>query len=257
MLRPQTLWEGRLPLVISILFAAAIWIYGGAYGKAGLLLPAFVLWFFRDPHREPPGEIVRAVLSPADGRVTAVEEASANPLPGEDWPLWARWRISIFLSVFDVHVNRAPLAARVVSIEHAKGEFRDARDPQSAKKNERMTWRLDAGNGRSVEVRQITGAIARRIVAWRKEGDMLASGERFGMIRFGSRTDLFLPADFNVLVSPGDRVRGGLTVVAGLLDSPLPRASAQEPSVAGRTSADAAPEKPLVASPKPSTETKA
>jgi phosphatidylserine decarboxylase len=124
-------------------------------------------------------------------------------------------RVGIFLSVFDVHTNRAPIDGRVVYRRHRPGLFLDARRPECSEKNESMTWAFE--NPRvTVVVRQIAGAIARRIVAWANVGDELKKGERFGMIRFGSRTELYLPLNAEVLVKVGDHVFGGSTIVARL-----------------------------------------
>ena len=177
------------------------------------ILPAaallFSFYFFRDPEREPPADPL-AIVSPADGLVTEVEKVSARPFGGG-----SGWRISIFLSVFDVHVNRSPIAGRVLHSEFKPGKFLDARHTDAHSKNQSRTWQIgEESTGRTVEVRQITGAIARRIVAWSQPGDVLERGERFGMIRFGSRTDLFLPENVEILAKPGDRVAGTASALA-------------------------------------------
>lgn len=213
----RTLREARLPLVAAALPAAAAFdavVWRGWHPlwlAAGLPL-GFVLWFFRDPERKIPAA-EGVLLAPADGVVRAVEARPANPPPG--WPPDAAARVSVFLSVFDVHVNRSPCAGRVWSAEYRPGRFLDARDESSAFRNEAMTWRIrPAEGGGDVVVRQIAGAVARRIVAWKKPGDSLAAGERFGMIRFGSRTDLFLPEGWEACVRPGARARAGVTPLA-------------------------------------------
>jgi phosphatidylserine decarboxylase len=206
-MRIRTLREG------GWIFAAILVAGAAALAFAPWLLPvpaaaaAFCLAFFRDPERTiPPAP--DAVVSPADGLVTRVEEAEEESMPGGRC-----LRVSVFLSVFDVHVNRSPVAGEIVSVRHQPGNFFDARREDSASRNERQTWVIRSGGG-TVVVRQITGAIARRIVAWAGVGDRVGKGERIGMIRFGSRTDLFLPPEAEVLVKPGDRVRGGSSVVA-------------------------------------------
>lgn len=182
-----------LPL-LSIVFALAL---------------LFTLYFFRDPERvPPPGE--NTAVSPADGRVTTVDEIEE----GEFLKTRLR-RIGIFLSVLDVHVNRAPLAGEVLHSEPKHGRYLDARNPLSSVLNVSRSW-VFSGPAGTVIVRQITGAIARRICPWAVVGDKLARGERFGMIRFGSRTELLLPLDAEILVRPGDHVRGGETPVARL-----------------------------------------
>jgi len=178
--------------VLSILFA-------------GLLL--FTLYFFRNPERVPSGDESTAV-SAADGVVTTIDEVDE----GEFLKTKMR-RIGIFLSVFDVHVNRSPIAGEVTHSEPKPGGFLDARDPQSSILNQSRTWVISGPVG-TILVKQITGAIARRICPWAVVGDTLGRGERFGMIRFGSRTEVFLPMDAEVLVKLGDRVRGGETPIA-------------------------------------------
>lgn len=174
----------------------------------GLLL--FCLWFFRDPERKPPADPSLAV-SPADGTVTLVDEV-------EEKQYFKRRmkRVSIFLSVFDVHVNRTPIAGEVLFTEGRGGLYLDARKPEASLLNESLLWVFGSKGHpeKSVAVKQITGAIARRIVPWAQPGEQMERGERFGMIRFGSRTDLYLPLDAEVLVSIGQKVKGGETEVA-------------------------------------------
>jgi phosphatidylserine decarboxylase len=167
----------------------------------------FTIYFFRDPKRIPVGGDDVAV-APADGLVTTVDEVEEQEF------LKARVRrIGIFLSVLDVHVNRTPIAGEVLHSEPKPGRFLDARDPMSSLLNVSRSWVFSGPCG-TVMVRQITGAIARRICPWAVVGDHLARGERFGMIRFGSRTEILLPLDAEILIQPGDRVRGGETPVA-------------------------------------------
>ena len=185
--------------LLSIIFALAL---------------LFTLYFFRDPERvPPPGENV--AVSPADGLVTTVDEVEE----GEILKTRLR-RIGIFLSVLDVHVNRAPLAGEVLHSEPRPGRYLDARNPLSSVLNVSRSW-VFSGPAGTVIVRQITGAIARRICPWAVVGDKLARGERFGMIRFGSRTELLLPLDSEILVRPGDHVHGGETPVARMKQKPV------------------------------------
>jgi phosphatidylserine decarboxylase len=177
---------------LSILFAA-------------LLL--FCFYFFRDPEREPPGDETLAV-SPADGVVVEVKKTAENRFMNSPVK-----RVTIFLSIFDVHVNRAPIAGKITHSEATSGRFFDARNPASSKMNARRTWAI-RGRGMTIVVRQITGAVARRICAWKQVGEMVERGERFGMIRFGSRTEVDLPLDTEILVKSGERVRGGQTPIA-------------------------------------------
>jgi phosphatidylserine decarboxylase len=174
-----------------------------------LALILYTFAFFRDPERVVPTDPA-AVVAAADGIVTdivEIEEPDALKIRTR--------RVGIFLSVFDVHTNRAPIDGRVTYRQHRKGLFLDARRPECSEKNESMTWAFQ--NPRvTIVVRQLTGAIARRIVGWAQVGDELKKGERFGMIRFGSRTEVYLPLAATVLVKVGDRVAGGSTVIAQL-----------------------------------------
>jgi len=174
-----------------------------------LALFLFSLYFFRDPERCPPPDEMLAV-SPADGVAVEVVETAETKIINRPVK-----RIAIFLSIFDVHVNRAPISGEITYSEAAKGKFLDARNPASSEVNARRTWAI-RGNGWTVVVRQITGAIARRICAWKKVGETVERGERFGMIRFGSRTEVDLPRESEVLVKPGDKLRGGETAIARL-----------------------------------------
>jgi phosphatidylserine decarboxylase len=167
----------------------------------------FTLYFFRDPERIPPKDDHLAV-SPADGVVTTVDEVEETEFLNKKVR-----RIGIFLSVLDVHINRAPLAGEVTHSEPKPGKFLDARNPKSSFLNQSRTW-VFSGPVATVMVKQITGAIARRICPWAVVGDKLERGERFGMIRFGSRTEMFFPLEAEVLVKLGDKVRGGETPVA-------------------------------------------
>jgi phosphatidylserine decarboxylase len=171
-----------------------------------ILLACFFLWFFRDPERRipaGPGEIV----SPADGVVTEAEwiETAGG----------SRFRISIFLNVFDVHVNRSPVAGTVKVVEHRQGGFLNAMKPESVVMNEQTLVVIDAG-GYEVSYKQIAGLLARRIVCAVKVGDRLERGQRVGMIKFGSRTDVLMPADAVPKVKSGTRVKGGSTILAVL-----------------------------------------
>ena len=172
-----------------------------------ILLAAFFLWFFRDPHRTiPAGEGL--VVSPGDGVVT--EAARIVTAEGE------RQRISIFLSVLNVHVNRSPIAGVVTEVRYQKGLYLNAMNPASAERNEQNSVTVRAEDGAEVTFRQIAGLLARRIVFHRKQGDRVARGERVGLIKFGSRVDVILPADVQVLVQPKMRVAGGRSVLAKL-----------------------------------------
>jgi phosphatidylserine decarboxylase len=197
--------KGILGILGILLIASFIWCRPLAllWGLAIL----FVLYFFRDPDRLSP-EDPEIAVAPADGHVVAIEDRL------ESEGLMRRMIcISIFLSVFDVHVNRTPIAGRVTYSEGKKGKYLDARNPDSAHENARRLWIIE-GPRVTVAVRQITGAIARRIVPWSKVGDQLTQGQKFGMIRFGSRTELYVPEGSKVLVRVGESVRGGETPMA-------------------------------------------
>jgi phosphatidylserine decarboxylase len=176
-----------------------------------LLLFLFTIAFFRDPDRAVPAD-PSLIVAPADGTVRDIVELDENEVVRTKTR-----RVGIFLSIFDVHTNRAPIDGRIIYREHHEGLCLDARDPDCPEKNEAMTWGFENPRGTFV-VRQLTGAIARRIVAWAGVGDELKKGERFGMIRFGSRTELYLPLEAKVLVKTGDHVSGGSTVIARLPD---------------------------------------
>jgi phosphatidylserine decarboxylase len=176
-----------------------------------LALFLFTIAFFRDPNRPVPAG-PNLIVAPADGRVRDIVDLDEKEILKTKTR-----RVGIFLSIFDVHTNRAPIDGRIVYRQHHAGLCLDARDPNCSEKNEAMTWAFENPRGRIV-VRQLTGAIARRIVAWANVGDKLKKGERFGMIRFGSRTELYLPLNAEVLVKTGDHVSGGSTVIARLPD---------------------------------------
>jgi len=205
----RALFEGRWIFAILAIFWVVSLLVVPVFSLliAGMIL--FSLYFFRDPERAVPADESLAV-SPADGVVVAIEEVEE-----EEYLHCRVKRIVIFLSVLDVHVNRAPCEGEVIHSVSAKGKFLDARNPESSKANARRTWVFRTMYG-DVIVRQITGAIARRIVAWSRVGDRVQRGERFGMIRFGSRTEVDFPLSAQILVKPGDKVAGGATAVARL-----------------------------------------
>jgi phosphatidylserine decarboxylase len=204
--------------------AAAILAWPGALGLALAAVPLaaliFVLAFFRDPHRPIPGD-ESCVVSPADGRVTDIVEVAGAPFVGGP-----AVRIGIFLSVFNVHVNRSPLRGRVAHVAHRPGGYLDARDPDCPDENEAQDLGIEvadsSGGSYPVLVRQIAGLIARRIVCRVREGETLDRGARYGMIKFGSRTELYIPRErvAALEVKIGDRVRGGLDVLARVGDDP-------------------------------------
>jgi phosphatidylserine decarboxylase len=194
---------GAVPLALAGAAGLAGWT---ALGGLCLALTLFVAFFFRNPPREIPGD-EHTVVSPADGRVL-----EAGEIELEDGR--KALRIAIFLSIFDVHVNRAPVSGRVVSIERAGRRFLAAFDRRAATENVRLTLTLETADGVRVPVTQITGLVARRIVCHPEIGEWVPRGARFGLIRFGSRTDVVLPPGCELLVAKGDRVKGGSSAVA-------------------------------------------
>lgn len=205
MARDGILWV-VVPLAAAIVAAA----FGLWYLAAPLLvLAAFMAYFFRDPRRTAPDD-PSVVVSPADGRVTRVERVSPAQ---EDSPTL----VSIFLSPFDVHINRSPIAGEVTDVVYTKGRFRMATREDASIVNEQNALTI-RGERVTVVCKQIAGILARRIVCWKRAGEKVELGERIGLIKFSSRTDLLLPREIDVQVKAGDRVRGGVTIVGRLMD---------------------------------------
>jgi len=191
------------------LIAAAVvvgWFAQPVWATVPLALAIFFLWFFRDPERIIP-DAAGAVVSPGDGKVTDASIVSVN---GEK-----QARISIFLSVFDVHVNRSPVAGVVREVRYQRGKFLNAMNQTSADQNEQNIVRVE-GDGQVVVFKQIAGLLARRIVFYPKVGDRLERGQRVGLIKFGSRVDVLFDAAGVLQVKVGDRVRGGESILAYL-----------------------------------------
>ena len=208
-MRWQTLYEGRWIFVVLAALTIASWLFIPWLSLVFFALIAYTFAFFRDPERVSPTDS-DTVVAAADGVVADIMEVEEQ----EVLKTKAR-RVGIFLSVFDVHTNRAPVDGRITYRQHREGLCLDARSPECSNKNESMTWAFENPRATLV-VKQLTGAIARRIVGWSQVGDELKKGERFGMIRFGSRTEVYLPLDATVLVKVGERVVGGATVIARL-----------------------------------------
>ncbi|MBV9183740.1 MAG: phosphatidylserine decarboxylase family protein [Acidobacteria bacterium] len=206
-----------LILLLSALLVG--WLAGSLWGLIPLLLAIFFLWFFRDPERPIPHD-PDAIVSPADGRVTHVDLVE---VAGE-----RRQRISIFLNVFDVHVNRSPVRGIVRGLHYQPGKFLNAMDPRSAESNEQNTVTIES-EGRTVVFKQIAGILARRIVFTKKIGEMVERGERVGLIKFGSRTDVLLEEGAEIQVKRGDRVKGGATILAFFS---RPQSQLSQPTVA-------------------------
>jgi phosphatidylserine decarboxylase len=180
------------------------WLAGPLWALPACLLALFFLWFFRDPERAIP-DSAGAVVSPGDGKVTDVSSIRINGA--------ARTRVSIFLSVFDVHVNRSPMAGVIREVRYQKGKFLNAMNPASAEHNEQNAV---TGDGQTIVFKQIAGLLARRIVFTRKVGDRVERGERVGLIKFGSRVDVLLDTSAHLQIKVGDRVKGGSSVLAYL-----------------------------------------
>jgi phosphatidylserine decarboxylase len=197
--------EGSLyilvPVAIGILF---LWLGLWPVAIAFALLAAFMAFFFRDPTRQPPAD-ANVVVSPADGRVTrvsALDEASET----------SSTLVSIFLSPFDVHINRAPIAGEITSVSYMRGKYLIATDERASLVNEQNVLTIK-GETITVVCKQIAGIVARRIVCWKRAGERVALGEKIGLIKFSSRTDLVLPSNVEVMVNVGSRVRGGTTII--------------------------------------------
>ncbi len=187
-----------------VLLGAAAAVLGFWYVAVFLLVVAlFMAYFFRDPKRVPPSD-PDVVVSPADGRVTRIESSGQ----GSELPIV----ISIFLSPFDVHINRSPIPGKIVDVLYSPGKFLMATNEKASLVNEQNALTIQ-GEKITVVCKQIAGILARRIVCWKATGDSLGLGERFGMIKFSSRTDVLLPVNVKVMVKEGERVRGGITVI--------------------------------------------
>ena len=196
-----------------------------AWATVPLLLACFFLWFFRDPERVIPAT-AGAVVSPADGKVTDVSLATVG---GEK-----KTRISIFLSVFDVHVNRSPIGGVIRDVRYQRGKFLNAMNQASAEQNEQNIVTVE-GDGQMVVFKQIAGLLARRIVFCPKVGDRVERGQRIGLIKFGSRVDVVMDASASLQVKVGDRVRGGASVLASLQPKAELAAAGSHSTVRGRS----------------------
>ena len=213
--------DGLLYGVSLLLVAAAVW-YGThliSLSVFPLLLAAFLVWFFRDPTRPIPSD-PGLIVSPADGKVEQAEwiETKAG----------SRVRISIFLNVFDVHVNRVPVSGVVTLAEYREGQFLNAMDAESAVHNEQTLVTVDTGDY-AVSFKQIAGLLARRIICTLHEGDRVIRGQRMGLIKFGSRMDVLLPSTVELRVRAGERVKGGSSVLAYMPPSNTGTGKAGEP----------------------------
>ncbi len=196
--------DGYFYALGMIVAAAVLWLFSPFLAVLPLILAAFFLWFFRDPERATPA-LPNLVISPADGKVTAIAQFEVN---GE-----SRTRISIFLNVFNVHVNRSPIAGVIKDVQYQKGKFGNAMGSGSSDVNEQNVVTVE-GDGHRVVFKQIAGLLARRIVFTKNVGDQVQRGERIGLIKFASRVDVILEPAAEVKVKLGDNVVGAKTVIA-------------------------------------------
>ena len=205
---------GGRPFILGGLIAVMLGLVVGPWlAWLGLLFTLFCLFFFRDPERIPPGR-PGALVAPADGRVVSV--TAAAPPPELGLGAMPRWRVSTFLSIINVHVNRVPADGIVTRIAYRHGSFLNASLDKASEANERNAIALRLPDGREMAVVQIAGLIARRIVCDVREGDAVRAGQRMGIIRFGSRADLYLPEGVRPLIAVGQTMVGGETVIAEL-----------------------------------------
>ncbi|MFH1994344.1 MAG: phosphatidylserine decarboxylase family protein [Nitrospinota bacterium] len=197
--------------ILPLLLLTAVFYYRGWLIPAVifLVLSIFVIAFFRDPERVCP-KVEGGIVSPADGKVVGIEEVEDALYNGK------AVRVSIFLNIFNVHVNRVPVAGQIVDIVYNKGKFLNAANDKASLDNEQNSLLIETSKGGRIVVRQIAGLIARRIVCWVKKGEFISRGERFGLIRFGSRTDIFLSLGTEISVKVGDKVKGGRDLIGVL-----------------------------------------
>lgn len=204
---PFVAMAGAVTIVLGLLSAKVVAILPVAL--LALAVTLFIAFFFRNPRRIAPA-IENAVVAPADGVVIYLGPSREEHLGVE------MTKVSIFMSVFNVHINRVPLTARVVDTFYTKGKFLDVRDERATFENEQAGLILESVSGVRLVVVQVAGLIARRIVCYAKKGDLLERGKRYGLIRFGSRLDVYLPMDADIKVKPGDRVVAGETILGML-----------------------------------------
>jgi len=201
-------WFGLPPLVVGLVLLAFRAPVAPLIGGLLIFLGLFVFYFFRNPERKIPLE-PGAVVSPADGRVVVVKDEENGGRPGK--------RVSIFLAIWNVHVNRAPAAGTIARLEYKPGKFMAAWAENASVDNEQNVFTLNTEYGEIV-FKQIAGWVARRVVSWKKSGDTVGRGELVGLVRFGSRVDLWLPQGAEMAVKVGDHVKGGSSVIARMPD---------------------------------------
>ena len=203
----------RFVAIFAAVTLVLFWLLPDLFGWIGVVLTLWCAYFFRDPERSTP---LRdgLIISPADGRISSIEMVVSPPeldLDGEE-----RIRISVFMNVFDVHVNRSPVDGEIAALNYVPGKFINAELDKASEDNERQALTIAMADGQKLGVVQIAGLVARRIVKFVKAGDQLLAGQRFGLIRFGSRVDVYLPPGHNALVCLGQRAIAGETVLADL-----------------------------------------
>jgi phosphatidylserine decarboxylase len=211
----------RFIAIFAAVTLVLFWLNLTPLAWIGVILTAWCAYFFRDPERVTP-LAEGLVISPADGRVSAIEDVM--PPPELDLPRQMTTRISVFMNVFDVHVNRSPVDARIARIAYVPGAFVNAELDKASEDNERQALTLDLKDGRKLGVVQIAGLVARRIVKFVNDGESLSAGQRFGLIRFGSRVDVYVPKGTAVFACLGQRAVAGETVLADLNGSAGQRA---------------------------------
>lgn len=214
----------RFVAIFFVISLILFWLLPDVFGWLGLVATGWCAYFFRDPPRVTPLR-QGLVIAPADGRVSAIEEVEVPPELdlGEE----RRFRVSIFMNVFDVHINRSPVDAVVRRIAYIPGKFLNAELDKASADNERQALTLRMADGTMIGVVQIAGLVARRIVRWVETGDQLVAGQRFGLIRFGSRVDVYLPHGVSAAVAVGQRAVAGETVIADLAAAEGPREGRQ------------------------------
>jgi phosphatidylserine decarboxylase len=222
--------EGHRFILLAGLVTLVLFILWMPLGWIGAILTVWCVYFFRDPPRVTP-DGADLVIAPADGKIVAVEQAA----PPEDLEIGTEklTRVSIFMNVFNVHVNRAPAAGRITRIAYRPGAFFDASMDKASEDNERQSFLMTTGDGRQIVFVQIAGFVARRIVRWVEEGQAVTAGERVGMIRFGSRVDVYLDPDMTPLVSVGQTMIAGETVIANAKHKARPRGGQKRHGQAG------------------------
>jgi phosphatidylserine decarboxylase len=203
------------PLLLAALATLLLQWY--AWALLLLILALYVLWFFRNPQRTPASASALAVISPADGKITAI-----GLVPAEGFDDGQALRIAVFMSLFNVHMNWSPMSGTITSDKYFPGKFLNAMDDKAGDENERKILHLRTTQGKNIIIKLIAGLVARRIVSPVKSGDDLKQGEKIGLIRFGSRVEVLLPSDSELKVSLGEMVQGGHTLLAILKDSSTP-----------------------------------